>query len=107
MSKQTVLARPIDPEFAEVYEQANSSSSTGPLPRQPESRSNPPNTSSQKERISTQDEAFEGVDALKRLALQNQSTAIDRKTLKPGSFDQIENDVSNAVKLGWDWLTRP
>jgi hypothetical protein len=42
---------------------------------------------------------------LKAMAEKNQREYRDRKDLEPG-FDTVEHDLSNAIKLGWDFITR-
>lgn len=99
-------AVPIDPEFAEVYAQTVSgkpdSESAGvnqtysPKPQSGGATATAPGGSPE----------FEALEEMAAIAIRNQKTAIDRRTLPAGSFDQIENDLSNTLKLGWDILTR-
>lgn len=42
---------------------------------------------------------------LKRMAEENQRNSRDRRQLS--GLDQVEHDVSNVLKVGWDYLTRP
>ncbi len=91
------LARrvPIDPEFEAVYESAE-----GDLPGSAE----PPADSSHS--TGPEKPREDGLQTLDRMAREQQKTAVNRRQFAPGSFDQIETDVSNVFKLGWDFLTR-
>lgn len=98
------LAIPIDPEFAEVYAQAARQNQTGQsdnVSREPEQRPKASHTQS------PEDDQFRAFEEFAEIAERNRRNSIDRKTLAPGSFDQIEHDFSNTIKLGWDFLTRP
>lgn len=105
MSKQTGLAIPIDPEYAKIYEEAARAESVS---GQPESATNPADSVVPPRPASTSsasDERFEALEKIAKLAKENQANSIDRRTLPAGSFDQIENDVSNTLRLGWNILT--
>lgn len=43
---------------------------------------------------------------LRAMAEANRKNAEARKNKAPG-FDTVEHDVSNVVRLGWDFITRP
>lgn len=94
MSRQLMKREPIDPEFAEAYATAE------PLPAKVSGKSDVRAT------LADSRSEEDPLLAIKAIAERNQQTAIDRKQLEPGSFDQIENDLSNTLKLGWDILTR-
>lgn len=78
------LAKPIklDPEFAAAY-----SDSQGAVAE-----------------VDSHEDDFQ---IFQRMAEDNRRKGIDRKQFAPGSFDQIEADVTNICKLGFDFLTRP
>jgi hypothetical protein len=79
----------IDPEFKDIYD----SEVVEKEPKTPTSES---------PLVPDEDDLL----ALKRLAEIQKANQVDRKALKDGSFDQIENDISNAGKLFWDFMTR-
>lgn len=85
----------IDPEFAAIYDSVDAESASTELPRSAKPRSDSVNPPGRKE---------DDLEALARMAKENQANQVDRKTLSTGS--QIEHDVTNIVKLGFDFLTR-
>lgn len=86
----------IDPEFAAIYDSVDAESASAELPRSAKPRSDSINPPGRKE---------DDLEALARMAKEREANSIDRKTLPVGN--QIEHDVTNIVKLGWDYLTRP
>lgn len=92
-SRQLTSGAPkLDAEFQAVYD-------AEVLPKQPESVSVKSDSASPAA-------IFDEFEALAKLAKDRQASSISRKELAPGSFDQIEHDVSTAFRLGWDLLTR-
>lgn len=83
---------PIDPEFAAVY--AGTQQTDMPRSTQPEA--NPPAAK----------EAEDPLLVLKAIAERNAKTARKSSDCEPG-FDQVENDLSNVLKTGWEFITRP
>lgn len=89
----------IDPDFAAAYAEAESPGMPGQ--RKPDSQSEAFNP----EVVSKGESEEDGLQAAGRILFANEQEALKRKE-KTG-FDQIEHDVSNALKVGWDILTRP
>lgn len=92
MSRNQLAQRPtLDPEFEAVYQATNN------VPRSAESKADTADSERAEE---------DSLLALKRIAEQNKAEYVNRKEFADGSFDQVEHDVSNAVRIGWNFLTR-
>ena len=87
----------LDPEIQAIYD-------AQVMPR--ESKFGPTQSHSVREEESSEEIQEDEFQALRRIAEENRSQYVDRKTFKDGSFDQVEHDVSNVVRIGWNLLTR-
>lgn len=90
----------IDPEFAAIYDSVDDSE----LPRKSDRPASPSNQSGGATANGGSPRKEDDFEALARMAKENQANQVDRKELPVGR--QIEHDVTNICKLGWDYLTR-
>lgn len=100
MSKALVRSPVIDPEFAAEYEKAQTESVRRVADPSP-------NTSHQSSEAAAPGGSPDPLLELKAIAERQQREGINRKQFADGSFDQVENDLTNTLKIGWDFLTRP
>ncbi len=95
-----LIKRDIDPEFAAEFEAADS--------MRRESSPSPNTSDNRREATATGGSPEEDpLLAFKAIAERQQREGLNRKQFQDGSFDQIENDLTNTIKIGWDFLTRP
>lgn len=85
------LARPLDPEFQRVYDEA-----TGKQAHDAEVV--------QKNETPAAEE--DGFQSFARMAKEQLEERGNKPAPPIGSFDHFEQGVSNTIRLGWNWLTR-
>ncbi len=86
------LARPLDPEFQRIYDEANST----------------PSEKVHEAEVVDKHSATEedGFQVFARMAQEQQVERANQPKPEIGSFDHFEQGVSNTLSLGWKWLTR-
>lgn len=95
MSKGIQKHQELDPELAALFEETTV--------HEPEVQARPKAPSGVTPAVSSEEE--DPLLVLKAMAERQQAAARDRRELAPG-FDTVENDVSNVLKVGWDFITR-
>lgn len=93
-------APPLDPEIAAVYAE----SVQGSADVRSDSGNNSRESRPAKEPVKTP-ELLNQFERLQHIAEENQRNGVDRKAYADGSFDQVEHDVSNVIKIGFRLLT--
>lgn len=89
------LARPLDPEFQRIYDEANGTAE--PIAHDAEVIDSKHSSA----------EPEDGFQSFARMAQEHQSEQLSKRPKAPlGSFDHFEQGVSDTISLGWKWLTR-
>lgn len=88
------LARPLDPEFQRIYDEANKGRSSEPVAYDAEVVS---------AEAATEEDGFQ---VFARMANEQHAKNASKPKADIGTFDHFEQGVSNTIRLGWEWLTR-